>query len=68
MSFSIIDKHVPTGQGRAIVVTNERKMSKRVRASPLGEGGSASSVCFISLNGARPTGLTALLSTHPTGP
>lgn len=48
MPFSVIDKHVPTGQGRTVIVTNERKMSKRVRASPAGEGGLAPSLSVLS--------------------
>lgn len=47
MPFPIIDKHVLTGQGRTVIVTNERKMYKGVRASPV-EGGPAPSLSVLS--------------------
>lgn len=48
MPVSVIDKHVPTEQGRTVSIANERKISRWVRASPAGVGGSALSLLLTS--------------------
>lgn len=64
MSVMIVDKYIAPEQGRTVIVAVIEKSERGLTASPGGAGGlSSNHVCLISLNRARPAGLS-ILSTY----
>lgn len=64
MPVMIIDKHIATEQGRTVIVAVTEKSERGLTASLGGAGGlSSNHVCLISLNRARPAGLS-IFSTY----